>query len=363
MAIGLQVGIVNFNRLLVTGFLWTLDKLSDEDIIIFDQYKGNALQKCITFKSRHIKFVKVEQDFDDWLECEKKVYSIYDKYNIDKLYIYKTDMAAGFRYGDDGQFKNFAKVYKEKPLYSFTYLSNKSRLFKYMFILVATKNRLPVRQFILDPGEPIFSQTVDIDDYKCFYILNKKNQGLIFVPFYELYFKKYCTIENEKENDFCWYGTAYMESRQWLIDTRQQWLETSGFDCNIAIRKDKRGILKHEQYIQHVQNARYTMIINSNDKTTFSIQRFIEAICCGCLPLIHKSCCLDDLRLTYKGFYDIINKENLIISCIDDIKECIRNTSESKRLSILNELKNTKEFLKVTDSNWIKKKWEKEGAI
>ncbi len=102
---------------------------------------------------------------------------------------------------------------------------------------------------------------------------------------------------------------------------------------NVYVKDYQTGVntlIDGSSYLDKLEESKFTMVIPSYDKHSFSIYRFIEALYQNCLPLIHRDCNIDDVQKSF----------NIDLSpLVTDVPP-----SESQRLELLDYLK---KFMRV----------------
>lgn len=135
----------------------------------------------------------------------------------------------------------------------------------------------------------------------------------------------------------------------------------NGYKAKVGKAKDTQ--VSQSEYYYKLYTSRYTFVNVPYLETEFNYQRFMEAIILGCIPFIDNKMNLDDLRLTYHEFYDIIMKEKLVIdtdaNSYSDIAKRMKRYSENGDSELINKFKNTKAYQALTDENKIKECWRK----
>jgi hypothetical protein len=116
----------------------------------------------------------------------------------------------------------------------------------------------------------------------------------------------------------------------------------------------KQKNLPYTEYMQLVKDSKFTMIVPSIDPRFFSLRRFFEAICAGCIPLIHKDC-------DYKAGF---NYDPIMIQII----EMHLLTDPSKQLDFsrqLHVLEDIQSYLmnEIKDTNFMKNYFSKEFYV
>ena len=157
----------------------------------------------------------------------------------------------------------------------------------------------------------------------------------------------------EKTLDFVFYGTAMNPDRQYLVDKASKIKKIKRSDVGIITKRDSTYV-DQNTYYDKLAHAKFTLIIPSYDKTTFSIIRFLEAVSNHCLPLVLDSVDLTDLKNTFPDIYRIV-KRYLVVD-IDHIQDKINETDYDK---IIKKIFNTDSVKKFTDLEYFKKEWNK----
>lgn len=93
--------------------------------------------------------------------------------------------------------------------------------------------------------------------------------------------------------------------------------------------------------------SRYTIIVDDYSGQ-FNMMRFMEAVICGCVPLLLDGYNnLENLILTFPDIYDIIIKRGLVEK-LERVYFRIHDWEEKDQY-IISEIKATKSFKKITD--------------
>ena len=144
---------------------------------------------------------------------------------------------------------------------------------------------------------------------------------------------------------------------QHIVDYKE-YLERN-YDCKIVtnITKEDRKPLKQQEYYNKLSKSEYTLIIPSYDISTFSIIRFLEAVMVDCLPLIYSLCDLTDLKRTFPDIFNIVERK-LIVEDIRGIDDKMAEINDERK-SILDEIKSTKSFKKITTEEMVSKYYAK----
>ena len=121
-------------------------------------------------------------------------------------------------------------------------------------------------------------------------------------------------------------------------------------------KKDGKPIKQQEHY-NKLSKSKYTLIMPSYDILTFSVIRFLEAIMVDCLPLIYSLCDLTDLKRTFLDIFIIVERK-LIVEDIRGLDDKMAELDD-ERISILDEIKATKSFKKITTEEMVSKYYTK----
>jgi hypothetical protein len=296
----------------------------------------------------------------DYKEAVELADSIIEEYNIDTLLIYKSALATAYDNKNMSLAKAVLRNYDE-GIYNkrWSFITTRMLLFKFMFIWRASIKCKNIYNFVLDPQEPDYRLVIDFKNYKILYGMQRKD--MIYMPCFEYGVLEQCKdYDRTKTINFMFYCGAVTEDRKFIADRKEELESIEGFDIRIFTRgrtKDNKPV-NQEDYYKNLARTRYTCCIQAYDKTAFSMYRFTEALINDCLSFVFYDCCLDDVKNTFPDMYEIMNKY-LIVNDFDEVIDNVNNWKESKRVKIINMLKETKSYKRFTDLNFIKKRWEK----
>ena len=104
----------------------------------------------------------------------------------------------------------------------------------------------------------------------------------------------------DKELDFAFalhrgYTQTSMKLRDPIITAIQKAdVKSSWFQFRNSSKFEPRpggvpAFIPYEDYLDKLRSAKCTLVIQSHDVRFFSLRRFFEAICCGCVPLVDKA--------------------------------------------------------------------------
>ena len=109
-------------------------------------------------------------------------------------------------------------------------------------------------------------------------------------------------FEADKEYDFTFGYTVLQDSKrakyiEWVNDMAAKFTNSNLFvksDCDVEDTSVSRTV-----YLNKIEQSRFTLMLPSYDESCFSIYRFLEALDKNCLPIIHKSCILEEVEESY----------------------------------------------------------------
>jgi len=211
---------------------------------------------------------------------------------------------------------------------------------KDVFMLTVNKF-MPIEYYCVDPLE------IDISKSKHF-----QNKSIKKFCFYEYpdsdskdkfhYSNLYIDTSErhvKKRNKYKFYFSANLVQR---LSLSKELSEQSDFFFNIIDKskyvvnvyttskekKNKRH--SYEEYINYLENSKYTLVIPSNAVKHFSYLRFIEAVLRGCIPFVYYKCNIDIIKKSHKKLYDFILKEGLIVETGIDLYNKVEKFKHSK---------------------------------
>lgn len=337
---GIAKGLVNT----ISYHLNAIIDSIDQDIVVFDTNSGDKLKKLLDrddVEYRHIYWVECY----DWKQYED---IIKDKVkDIDTFIIFGSSMMSNYNSSNSGLVDNFDKEF-DSGNYNFNlkFVSTRNIMQRYLICRICKDKNLIY--FYIDPSECILTKRFNTG--KTVYYL--KRDDCEYLPSYEKYmFKNGKDIE--KTIDFTFYGTALTKDRQYLVDKKDLLTNIKNSDIGIIVKKDSTYVSQTEYY-DKLAKSKFTLIIPSYDRTTFSIIRFLEAVSNHCLPLVLDDVDLTDLKNTFYDIYEIV-KDNLIVK-IEDIQSKINELDYSTLIKKIFDTESVKNF---SNEEYYKESWNK----
>ena len=339
--IGITKGLLNTIKYHMNAII---DSVGPENLVVIDIYKGNKLKNLLDRNDvayRHIYWHDEYINWEDYIKDVKK-----STKDLDSLIVFASNICKYNNYLCHSFIDGFEKWISDKNYnYSVNYVSTRAVLESY--VICRENSNKNIIHFGLDPQECKLS---DLFNGTTAYILNKNN--MVYMPTYERYmFLNGKDIE--KTLDFVFYGTAMNPDRQYLVDKASKIKKIKRSDVGIITKRDSTYV-DQNTYYDKLAHAKFTLIIPSYDKTTFSIIRFLEAVSNHCLPLVLDNVDLTDLKNTFPDIYRIV-KRYLVVD-IDHIQDKINETDYDK---IIKKIFNTESVKKFTDLEYFKKEWSK----
>lgn len=315
---------------------------------VIDFYKSPKLKNILG----GVETVKYIFNQNNWCDEAENIDRFLDGKNYDNIFILRAPIFKNFRYDKTDMAVRFLEYYKLRPNYSRTFLIAKRIYDKILFIKRAADKGINLIQIIIDPQESVVSQW-SFGKGRELYIFN--SDKLKYAPLYEhMMFESLKCMDKTKRQKFTFYCTASTEDRLYIVEYKE-YLEQN-YDCKIITKEDKKSI-KQKEYYSKLSKSKYTFIIPSYDTSTFSIIRFLEAVMVDCLPLIYSLCNLTDLKRTFPDIFAIVERKLIVkdIRCLDDKMTEL----DDERTNVLDEIKATKSFRKITSEEMVNKYYTK----
>lgn len=341
-----------------SAFIQTMFKMFGDELVFIDAYKTNRSIKLFGIPDDKILHYECD-NVVGWKEHFEYAKNFLSENDIKTFIIFKPLMMRGLKHNDMGQYVRFKKKRLENNQYGFKYATMKHAYSKSLLIEAASKVCDKCIHFIVDPQEPNFDCVYNFNSYREVYFLSKSNtRRCVFMPCCEYGLgeltKEYDT--SKKSLDFVFYCGALTDDRAYIRDAKDQ-LESIK-NADVKVLESGKDFIKQEEYYKMIAKSKFTLCIKPYDTTSFSMLRWLESFYLGCIPLVHKDCCMDDVKETYPDIYDIWCKYGLFVT-FDNIQNKISSFTDSQINDIIKEIKETKSFKKVNDLKYIKKRWKK----
>jgi hypothetical protein len=316
---------------------------------------------------------------------------------VDNVLIYGIPTYCGV---DAGYYRGLPKPYKldtinleldkchRKDDYGFvnygTRVKLKNVLSRMVFFESLGEADVNVFHYQLDPREVNLSPLIGNNRYHILRGLKSTVGPSRPIPFFEWGLKNTYVQELSKERDFyfgmnCGFINRYryrdvvdkfnncinrkIPNKEGFSNKLSGYAYVSRNSYKAKVGKVKDASISQSEYYYKLYTSRYTFVNVPYLETEFNYQRFMEAIILGCIPFIDNKMNLDDLRLTYHEFYDIIMKEKLVIDTdadsYIDIAKRMKRYSENGDSELISKFKNTKAYQALMDENKIKECWRK----
>lgn len=373
---------IESNQNEIIGAMINQISLFVDDLYIVDFYKNSKIYKVTNNPA--ITIVKAEQwKHNTWS-------SIYRHYrylveNCENVILLKTPILRDNNVQlDDKLLKEISNSVMKDDKWNMQYDMMK-RLIERLLFVRACQNK-NVYHFMIDPDEVDFSKVWNFKKYKRFAACKWRNEK--YGPFYEFVLANTFIQPLPKAQDLYFIASAYNDKREKsikeLVDTVNEKFgrRRIGFarlnpkkgrvDYFNVQTRDKR--VDQSKYLYNLMLSRYTIINNSYSEDCFNMVRFMEAVICGCVPLIIKGNNIDDLRLTFPDIYDIIIKRKLVVKPnevsvrLTKYMEDFHNGSVRKQncefkmepdVTVCDEIRATDSFKKITNYDSVKRFYER----
>ena len=315
---------------------------------VIDFYKGPKLKNILG----GVETVKYIFNQNNWCDEAENIDRFLDDKSYDNIFVLRAPMFKNFRCDKVDMAISFLEDYELRPDYSRNFMIMKKVYDRILFIGRAADKGINLIQIIIDPQEPIVRQWSSGKGTEL-YILNSGK--LKYAPLYEyMMFESLKCMDNTKRQKFTFYCSALTKDRLYIVEYKE-YLEWN-YDCKIITKEDRKSI-KQQDYYNKLSKSKYTLIIPSYDTSTFSMIRFLEAIMVDCLPIIYSLCDLTDLKRTFPDIYTIV-KRKLIVGDIRGLDDKMTEVDD-ERINILDEIKATKSFKKITKEEMVNKYYTK----
>lgn len=336
----MKIGIVNLhtiiksqNELFKNIFVQTC---AYTDAIPISFFKSNKLDKIAKREC-----LKVDVKKKNWDEVKEEMDLFLEKEKFDKMFIVGLPSFDTLNYNRYDSFKKILEKIKEDNTYAFNYTTTREILIpQLIFIEKCIEKNIDIINLVYDPSFVSLRKVYPNYKIKEVYSLNKPEKDLKFFPYYEraMFLDNDKLKSNLKLNDLLFYCTVITEDRNWVLNYKDT-LERLG--CKLITDTLKESCSQTE-YFEKLSYSKYTIVIPSFDKTTFSIYRMLEALSVNCLPFIYKDCDLTDLKNTFPKLFRFIFDFDLILNDFSELEEKMKLFDEVREdiIEYFNENKN-----------------------
>ena len=329
-----------------------------DDVVVIDFYANGKLNKVLNGEPETLRLK--QYNYDSWSKMYKSIKA--DMKEFDKVIIFKTPIVCNKQMVDE-----MLDGMEEDDAFNMQY-DKMRRIYERLLFVEAIQDK-EVYQLVIDPREMDFSTIWNFKSYKR--VCAWKSNTDIYGPMYEYAMVNTFIQEIPKMQDLYFIGSVYDDSKKYLYDIKSEFDKRLGkrhkggmynnpftgkFDLFTEEERDNR--VGQSTYLYNLMLSRYTILVAPYKSEHFNMLRFMEAIVCGCLPLILDGYNnLENLLLTFPDIYDIIEKRQLVIP-YDRVYFRIHDWDE-KDSKVVQEIRETKSFRKITDEVKVKKFYER----
>lgn len=325
-----------------------------DDAVVIDFYANGKLNKVLYGEPETLNLK--QYNCDTWSDMQKHMQK--DMEEFDKVIIFKTPALGGVEIIEEME-----SGIKKNDTFNMQY--DKMRRLYERFLFVKSIRDKDVYQLVIDPREIDFSEMWKFKSYKrvCSWAGPDDKYG----PIYEYALASTYVQSIPKAQDLYFIGSVYHDDKKYLYDIKKEFDKRLGkrhkggmynnpftgkFELFTFENRDKR--VSQSTYLYNLMLSRYTVIVNPYAYGHFNIMRFMEAVICDCVPLILDGYNnLDNLILTFPDIYDIIEKRELVVKH-DRVYFRIHDYEDKDR-HIIDEIKATKSYQKITDEAKVRK--------
>ena len=326
-----------------------------DDTVVIDFYANGKIYKVLSGEPEILRLK--QYDCDRWSQMQKQIER--DMKEFDKVFLFKAPVSCTGEVileMEDG--------IKKDDSYNMGY-DRMRRMYERVTFVKAIRNK-EVYHLVIDPREIDFSEFFGFKSYKR--ICTWKSKTGKYGPIYEYAMINTFVQEIPKAQDFYFIGSVYNESKNYLYDIKKEFdrrlgkrhkggkyngkfgtIHNNPFTGKFELftLEDREKRVSQSTYLYNLMLSRYTIITN-NYSGQFNMMRFMEAVICGCVPLILSGYNdIEILLLTFPDIYDIIKKRKLIV-ILEEVYFRIHDWEEKDQY-VISEIKATKSFKKITD--------------
>lgn len=319
------------------------------DAIPLTFLKSNKLANII---KKNTTLIDIEKD--NWDEVKKEIKNFLKQNSFDRIYVVGLPLYDTLNYDKFDSWNKLLEKTKEDNQYSFNYCMTKTcTIPQILFIDECVNQNIEIISLIYEPQMPSLKKIYQNSKIKEYYILNKNDKNLKYLPFYEraMFINNEDISSNLKINELLFNCTVLTDDRKWILNYKNV-LEK--YNCKLITNLMKESVSQSEYYDQ-LSHSKYTIVIPSFDVSSFSIIRLLEALSVNCLPFIYKDCNLNDLKETFPKLFRFIEDFDLILNDFSELENKIKLFEEVREdiIEYFNENKN--EILNnILNNNYLK---------
>lgn len=332
-------------------FNLVLNQLIDnvDDLYIMDFYKSDKLQKLVNNpKAKYIKHRLDEKTVEgDYLNAMRFA----KDNNVENVFIIHTPILQDLKYENDAVYRRILSAIESGAKKN---VISMSRRFEEFIAFTVGMKDANCFHIVFDSQELDYTVACKFKNMKRLYIMNKHEKNLHYAPLFEMKMPEEDVV---KSRDFFFICGCTEKSRDYIKEFTNNDNDDDNFFFKHFDRIDKRFIITQAKYYEEIGKSKFTLVIPSYDKTTFSWIRFIEAVKKNCLPIIANTVCLDDLRFTFPDICDIV-ENRLIVDDYSKLKEKISELMDDRE-NILKAIKETKSYRKISNPRIVRKYYNK----
>lgn len=281
---------------------------------------------------------KEQEEYFEYIKNRKnkfKIVNCNDDINYDILFIF------------GGTFKDKEKI-KNSVL-------EKNSFDKYFYLNKFIERNLNIKicNYLYDPkctklsDVDVISKSLNgrkIEYLNAYYDKTKNHKALSIFEYF--CFKDYNVNFKIKKYDFVFGYTASIETdRKYLSDFIRSNVNEN--EKVLIFTKDKftkrNNLINQKEYFDKIRMSKFSLVVPSNDKDSFSFSRMLECISNGCIPLILEGCNIELIKDNYIDLYEYI-KNNLVIKLNENVNDKISLIDYNKTIKEILDIKSIKEF-------------------
>lgn len=350
MKVAVVVGSFNSSeKEWIRNILNTLNKCID-DLTILDYNQSNKVKGCLedSVKVKKLNVISLQS----WQEIEESYKNVLK--DFDAVFIVRFPILDSLSKKSGVSLQNFLSNYHINDTFSMSFILMKNTFVKMMLLKVVEDLGIDLYHVIIDPQEIDYSKYFNFHKYRRLFQLKRKDE--LYAPYYEYCLQRY-NQKNIKDKSLLLFfiGIIVSEDRYFLYDLYEYFKQFEDIHFGIYDKVKYKKKLPQDKYYEELEKSKYTLIIRAYDKKSFSMTRFMEAIVLDCIPLILDDVCLDELKNTFYDIYQIAKK--LVVNK-NEVYNRITSSYEQDYM-LLQEIKKSKSYIKITDLEKIKKYYKK----